>query len=127
MTTLYEKRGRRYYPAAEMVALDSLPKGDHLIVVRPGKKSLFYNIDADHASLIAAAEDAKDAMCAAIQAALALEPQRKLTRRQRKIMDEFIKAGGFPSFSRKCAADISAAGIAALILAAARKRAMDAS
>ena len=124
--TLYEKRGRRYYPAAEMVCIDALPKGSHLITVRPGLKTVIYNIEPDYVSLIAAAEEAKDAMCAAIQAAMAREPNRPLTRAQRKILDEFQAAGGFQMFSRKCAADIAEAGVDALIVAAANKRSKEA-
>lgn len=126
MTTLYEKRGRRYYPVSEVVRIDALPEGSYLVTVRPGLKTVLCDIEPDHASLIAAAEEAKEAMCKAIQAAMARKPNRPLTKRQREILDQFIAAGGFPMFSMKCAADIASAGIGALVLAAAGKRAKEA-
>lgn len=121
MSTLYEKRGRRYFPASETVILDGLPAGNHLVTVKPGSKTVLCNINPDHASLIAASEEAKAAMCAAIQQAMAREPSKPLTPKQRKIMDDFVAAGGFPVFSRKAAADVAKAGIDALITAAAAK------
>jgi hypothetical protein len=125
MTTLYEKRGRRYHPVAEMFSLDSLPIGIHLVTVQAGLQTVTYNVNPDHASLIAASRDAKAAMCAAMHRAMAREPVRPLTSKQRKIMDQFVAAGGFPVFSRKSALDVVDAGIAALI-AASTGRAADA-
>jgi hypothetical protein len=121
MSTLYEKRGRRYYPVAEMFSLDTLPAGSHLVTVRPGLKTVLCNVNPDHASLIAASREAKDAMCVEIQKAMAREPNKPLTRKQREILDQFVAAGGFPMFSRKAAADVANAGIAVLIDIAARK------
>jgi hypothetical protein len=115
MNTLYERRGRRYFPTSEMFCLDALPAGSHLVTIKPGSKTVLCNIDPDHAALIAASAEAKGAMCAAIQQAMAREPNKPLTPKQRKIMDEFVAAGGFPVFSRKAAADVAKAGIDALI------------
>lgn len=120
-TTLYEKRGRRYYPVSEFFALDALPAGAHLVTIRPGLKTVQCSINPDHAALIAASGPAMDAMRAAIQQAMAREPSKPLTPKQRRIMDDFVAAGGFPMFSRKSAHDVAEAGIRALIDAAARR------
>jgi hypothetical protein len=126
MSTLYEKRGRRYFPVAEMFSLDALPAGNHLVTVKPGSKTVLCNIEPDCATLVAASAEAKDAMCAAIQQAMAREPNKPLTRKQREIMDDFVAAGGFPIFSRKAAADVAKAGVDALIAAAVAKGDADA-
>lgn len=54
MNTLYEKRGRRYVPVAESVAIDSLPSGAHLVVVEPGIRSVTRRIDPAEAAIRAA-------------------------------------------------------------------------
>jgi len=56
MTTLYTKRGRRYYPVAEYdpEAIDMLPNGSHLVTVSPGNRIITYQVDPDHAGLLAA-------------------------------------------------------------------------
>lgn len=116
--TLYEKRGRRYYPVREEVIMDSYPEGAHLVIVKPGLRTVTRGITPDYASLIAAANDARDAMCKAILEAMKSEPDHPLTAVQRKKLDAFIAAGGTPVFRRRCAADIADAGIKALIEAA---------
>jgi hypothetical protein len=122
MSTLYEKRGGRYFPVSEMFSIDALPAGNHLVTVKPGSKTVLCNIEPDHAALVAASAEAKGAMCTAIQQAMAREPNRPLTPKQRKIMDEFVVAGGFPIFSRKAAAEVAEIGIRALIDVAAQKQ-----
>lgn len=121
MSTLYEKRGRRYFPVSEMFSIDGLPAGSHLVTVNLGSKTVLCGIEPDHASLIAASAEAKSAMAAAIQQSMAREPNRPLTRKQREIMDQFVAAGGFPIFSRKAAADVAKAGVDALIAAVVAK------
>jgi len=59
--TLYQKRGRRYYPAAEY-APDSFPSGHHLVICVPGMRVTRYRIDPPYADLLAAAEAARMAM-----------------------------------------------------------------
>ena len=122
MTTLYEKRGKRYFPVSEMFSIDGLPAGNHLVTVKPGFKTVLCGIEPDHASLIAASAEAKSAMAAAIQQAMAREPNRPLTKKQREIMDQFVAAGGFAIFSRKAAAEVAEIGIRALIDVATRKQ-----
>jgi hypothetical protein len=58
-TTLYTKRGRRYYPVAEYdpEAIDMLPNGSHLVTVSPGNRIITYQVDPDHAGLLAALQE----------------------------------------------------------------------
>ena len=52
----YEKRGRRYIPVAEndYDMFDAMPKGTHLVMCYPGGQSKRYNINPNHAALLAA-------------------------------------------------------------------------
>ena len=52
----YEKVGRRYVPVYEYDNdfLDAWPRGTHLVTCHPGGQSRRYNIDPNHAALIAA-------------------------------------------------------------------------
>jgi hypothetical protein len=97
----YEKRGRRYVPVAEYDSeyLDSFPKGTHLVMVYPGGQSRRFNIDPNHAALIAAGRVAEDAIANAVVKAGELRLQRqdrerKLTEGQRAAWDNLVKEFG---------------------------------
>ncbi len=97
MTTLYKKVGRRYEPVAEYSneAIDSFPKGTHLVICYPGGQSRRFNIDPAYAPMIAAGRVAEDAICRAISKASELRPQRTpLTARQKKAWEELAVAFG---------------------------------
>lgn len=119
MSTLYEKQGRRYIPVREEVALNSFPEGAHLVVVKPGMKTVTYGIDPNHAALLAASGEAFENMCQAIQRVAQAQPNHKLTDQQREALDKFIACGGLPTFTRRSAADIANAGIRELVRVAA--------
>lgn len=74
----YEKRGRRYYPVAEYdnEYLDIFPKGNHLVMCYPGGKTTRYNINPNHAAMIAAGRVAEDKICAALVKASELKPSK---------------------------------------------------
>lgn len=76
--TYYEKVGRRYKPVAEYDSdyLDSFPKGNHLVMCYPGGTSRRFNIDPNHAAMIAAGRVAEGAMCDAMRKASELRPAR---------------------------------------------------
>jgi hypothetical protein len=83
----YEKRGRRYYPVAEYDndLLDSVPKGNHLVMCYPGGTSRRFNVEPNHAAMIAAGRVAEDAICRAISKASELRPKNTpLTEAQQK-------------------------------------------
>ena len=90
----YKKVGRRYVPVSEYdpVMLDGFPKGTHLVMCYPGGESRRYNVDPNHAALIAAGRIAEDAMVNAIVKATALRPQKtRLTARQKNAWDNLAK------------------------------------
>ena len=115
----YEKRGRRYYPVSEYDSnlVDGLPRGTHLVDVYPGGKSTRYNIDPNHAALIAAGRVAIDAMCQALHDASEIQPTtRALTPEQLKAWHRLIRVFGEDArcLSRASSRDIAEACIRAL-------------
>jgi hypothetical protein len=116
----YEKVGRRYVPVAEYDndLLDSFPKGNHLVMCYPGGVSRRFNIQPNHAAMIAAGRVAEDAMCDALRKASEMRPQRTpITEGQRKAWRKLAKEFGddLATLSLGCARDIAEAGIKAQI------------
>jgi hypothetical protein len=74
----YEKIGRRYVPVAEYDndLLDSFPKGAHLVLCYPGGSSRRFNVEPNHAAMIAAGRVAEDAICDSLRKASEMKPQR---------------------------------------------------
>ena len=74
----YEKIGRRYRPVAEYDndLLDSFPRGNHLVMCYPGGSSRRFNVEPNHAAMIAAGRVAEDAICQALHKASEMRPQR---------------------------------------------------
>jgi hypothetical protein len=64
----YEKVGRRYKPVYEYDSelLDAFPKGAHLVMCYPGGRSTAFNIEPNHAALIAAGRVAQEPIQKAI-------------------------------------------------------------
>ena len=71
MKTLYEKRGRRYYPVAEYSpeVMDSMPDGYHLVRVKPGESFTRYSVDPNTAPVLAAITEHHDALLDAMREA----------------------------------------------------------
>jgi hypothetical protein len=97
----YEKVGKRYKPVAEYDSDwdNSLPKGAHLTVSKPGSTSRRFNIDPAYAPLIAAGMVAEDAISKAISKTLDMRLPREcrttpLTVEQRKAWDNLIEVFG---------------------------------
>lgn len=120
-TVFYKKVGRRYQPVAEYDSewVDSYPEGSHLVVCYPGGSSRRFNINPDHAALIAAASCSEDVMSQAIYKATELRPVSKtVTPEQRKAYDKFMKTlpeGERGMLTYGSAGDAARAGIDALI------------
>ena len=115
----YEKIGRRYHPVAEYDSdlLDSFPKGNHLVMCYPGGSSRRFNVEPNHAALIAAGRVAEDAMCKAIREASELRPQRTaITPGQKKAWEKLAKEFGseLATLQIACVYDIAQAGLTAL-------------
>ena len=115
----YEKIGRRYVPVCEYDndLLDSFPKGNHLVCVYPGGTSRRFNVEPNHAALIAAGRVAEDAMSRAISKASELRPkQTPITEGQRKAWKKLAKEFGdeLATLNINSARDIAEAGLKAM-------------
>jgi hypothetical protein len=119
----YEKRGRRYYPVAEYDnnLLDSFPKGTHLVMCYPGGSSRRFNIQPNHAAMIAAGRVAEDAISSAIVKASEMRPHRTpITEKQQKAWKNLSKAFGDERYyiELPSAREIAEAGVKAMSLEA---------
>lgn len=56
---LYEKRGKRYYKAAEWVKMDSFPLGSHLVQVDKGSTMRLFKIAPARAEILAAVHEVR--------------------------------------------------------------------
>jgi hypothetical protein len=100
-TIFYKKVGRKYESVYEydQTLMDALPKGSHLICVYPGGKSTRYNVDPNHAAMIAAGRVAEEAISKKLMEASELRLQRKdrerkLTEEERAAWDNLVRVFG---------------------------------
>ena len=98
--TLYAKKGRRYIPVSEEKEWDAWPHGSHLVVSHPkGGRLTRFNIDPDHAALLAAAEPLRDKIKDVVVQHLAMRPsKRPVTLAQQAAWNRFSKAMGNDRF-----------------------------
>jgi hypothetical protein len=116
----YIKEGRKYVPVAEYddELMDSFSKGTHLVMVYPGGTSRRFNIDPNHAAMIAAGRVAEDSISRAIYKASELRPQRSpITDGQKKAWQNLAKEFGeeLCTLQGTSARDIAEAGVQAMI------------
>ena len=116
----YIKEGRKYVPVAEYdnELVDSFSKGTHLVMVYPGGTSRRFNIDPNHAAMIAAGRVAEDSISRAIYKASELRPQRSpITDGQKKAWQNLAKEFGeeLCTLQGTSARDIAEAGVQAMI------------
>jgi len=94
----YEKVGRRYKPVSEYDhdLMSAFPTGAHLIVVRPGERSIRYSIDTAFAPMIAAGRFAEDAISKKLMdtSSLRVSKQKVLTEHQRQCWNALQEALG---------------------------------
>lgn len=119
-TTFYKKVGRRYIPVGEYDSelMDSIPKGNHIVMCYPGGQSIRYNIDPALAPMIAAGRYAEEKMLDTIRMASEARPKRKaLTDEQRQAWKVMKEAFGDDMFSITYPSniDIVQAGIKAMM------------
>ena len=97
--------------------LDSFSKGTHIVICYPGGQSRRYNIDPNHAAMIAAGRVAEDAICRAISKASELRPQQTpITLGQKKAWEKLAKEFGseLATLSGLCIRDCAEAGVKAM-------------
>lgn len=115
--TFYEKVGKRYRPVQEYdsALMSSFPRGAHLIISEPGSRSVRYNIDPNHAALIAASQTARDHMLGAMISAQNPKELPSWTPEQRAAWMAFAQTmhGGWVIHSAS-ASDVVDAGLKAL-------------
>ena len=94
--TLYEKRGKRYFPVREERYWDSWPAGFHLVYADlDGGRSFRFNINPDKAEMQAAAKAREAELRKVLNDALAMRPtKRPVTERQAKAWEAFKRAMG---------------------------------
>ena len=94
---LYRKVGRRYHPVSMYgnEVADALPKGAHLIIIDDGWRSCRYNINPDHAAVLAALRMNREACMQAMRKASASRPtSRPLTPLERKAYKAYADVMG---------------------------------
>lgn len=93
----YVKEGRKYKPVSyyDSKVMDAFGVGTHVVMVYPGGSSRRYQIDPNHAAMIAAARVAEDAISQAIVKASEMRPHRKpITPEQQEAWENLSKAFG---------------------------------
>lgn len=101
-TIFYKKEGRKYVPAYEydQELMDAFPKGSHLVMVYPGGSSRRYNVDPNHAAMIAAGRVAEDAISRVIMQATEIRRNSRgdkgipLTPEQKEAWDRLVEVFG---------------------------------
>ena len=115
----YEKVGRRYKPVSEYDSnlMDAMPKGTHITMVYPGGQSTRYNINPNHAALIAASRVCEDIMSSALVKASELRPRSTpVTQEQKDAWDNLARSFGNGRYYVEIpsAREIAEAGVQAL-------------
>lgn len=117
--TYYVKEGRRYRPVSyyDSKVMDGFPVGTHLVMVYPGGRSTRYQIDPNHAAMIAAGRVAEDAVAQAVVKASEMRAHRKpITEEQADAWQRLSEAFGEERYSVEIpsAREIAEAGVKAM-------------
>ena len=117
--TFYVKEGRRYKPVSyyDSKVMDGFGVGTHIVMVYPGGSSRRYQIDPNHAAMIAAGRVAEDAISQALVKASEMRPHRNpITEKQRKAWENLSKAFGEERYAVEIpsAREIAEAGVKAM-------------
>lgn len=119
MTTLYEKRGRRYYPVRETEALDGLGEGSWVVTVQKDNGSTLTSIqraiEPAYVEVLAAVAILSRAMSEAMRKACQLSPKSEsLTKKEKEAYKAFCDIMGenaLMAFKGVSMADVVAAGV----------------
>ncbi len=97
--------------------LDSFHRGSHLVCVYPGGQSRRFNVEPNHAAMIAAGRLAEDAICQALHKASEMRPQKTpITPGQLKAWQKLAKEFGdeLCTLQHASARDLAEAGVKAM-------------
>ena len=101
--------------------LDSFPRGNHLVMCYPGGSSRRFNVEPNHAAMIAAGRVAEDAISNAVHQASEMRPHNKpITEKQKKAWENLAKTFGSDRYYIEIpsAREIAEAGVKAMTLEA---------
>ena len=121
----YERVGRKYVPVSEYDSdlMDSLRKGNHLVMCYPNGTSRRFDIDPAYAPMIAAGRIAEDAISKAVVKASEMRPHRSpITEEQRVAWENLTKAFGDERYYIEIpsAREIAESGVEAMATEAAK-------
>lgn len=97
--------------------LDSFHRGSHLVCVYPGGQSRRFNVEPNHAAMIAAGRVAEDAMCKALNQASEMRPTKTpITPAQQRAWKKLAKEFGdeLCTLHGTSVRDIAEAGVQAM-------------
>ena len=97
--------------------LDSFHKGSHLVCVYPGGQSRRFNVEPNHAAMIAAGRVAEDAICKALNQASEMRPAKTpITTAQQRAWKKLAKEFGdeLCTLHSTSVRDIAEAGVQAM-------------
>ena len=97
--------------------LDSFHKGSHLVCVYPGGQSRRFNVEPNHAAMIAAGRVAEDAICKALNQASEMRPAKTpITPAQQRAWKKLAKEFGdeLCTLHGTSVRDIAEAGVQAM-------------
>lgn len=95
--TLYRKEGRKYVPVSEMQLhqYDTWPEGVHVVVCRPGWRSVRFKIEPDTAAIVGAGRLLQDKIQEIVAKAVEMRPTKEpVTQEQAKAWENLKKAFG---------------------------------
>jgi len=115
----YVKEGRKYRPVSyyDSKVMDGFGVGTHIVMVYPGGSSRRYQIDPNHAAMIAAGRVAEDAISQAIVKASEMRPHRKpITEAQAEAWRALSEAFGDERYAVEIpsAREVAEAGVKAM-------------
>ena len=115
----YVKEGRKYRAVSyyDSKVMDGFGVGTHIVMVYPGGSSRRYQIDPNHAAMIAAGRVAEDAISQAIVKASEMRPHRKpITLEQQAAWQRLSEAFGDERYAIEIpsAREIAEAGVKAM-------------
>ena len=106
MSTLYEKRGRRYYPVAERYTYDHLPYGTYIVNIGSSGSSLTRKFEANLSDLAVLLHLQREELGRILLDVSKANEPFELTQKQKKAWEAFVASGGTRYFTLPSIAEI---------------------